>query len=380
MRGAAESALREADQRKDVFLATLAHELRNPLAPIRNAAQVLAAPNLRPEKLEWAQTVIQRQVRHMASLLDDLMDVARITQGKVELRKQRITLSDVVDSALEASRPLLDRKKHQLVLALPVEQVHLDADPVRLSQVLANLLTNAAKYTDAGGRITLSGRVDNGSLTLAVKDNGIGISPQALPQVFEMFSQAEDALTRSEGGLGIGLALVKGLVELHGGSVEARSSGAGAGSEFIVRLPVAAAAQTPRLAEHSGSARQTGKRILVADDNRDAAESLGLLLEMAGHDVRIAHDGRAALELANSFRPNWGLLDIGMPQLNGYEVASALRQQPWAAEIQLIALTGWGQDGDRQRAIAAGFDRHLTKPVDPDALLALIQSCTHSGQ
>jgi CheY-like chemotaxis protein len=238
--------------------------------------------------------------------------------------------------------------------------------------VLANLLTNAAKYTDTGGRIPLSGRVENGGLTLTVKDNGIGISAQALPRVFEMFSQAEDALTRSEGGLGIGLALVKGLVELHGGSVEARSSGTGAGSEFILHLPIAPAAAAAPPAQEGSSAHQTGKRVLVADDNRDAAESLGLLLEMAGHDVRIVHDGRAALELAGSFRPHWALLDIGMPQLNGYEVAAAVRKESWGADMHLIALTGWGQDGDRQRAIAAGFDRHLTKPVDPDALLALI--------
>jgi CheY-like chemotaxis protein len=371
-RKSAEIALRDADQRKDVFLATLAHELRNPLAPIRNAAQVLASPNLRPEKLQWAQSVINRQVKHMAWLLDDLLDLARITQGKLELKNQRITLNSVVDSAIEASRPLLDSKSHQFTVTLPAEHIYLDADPVRLSQILANLLTNAAKYTDAGGQISLSAHLERGIASVSIKDNGIGITQESLKRIFSMFSQAEEALTRSEGGLGIGLTLVKGLTELHHGAVEARSPGLGKGSEFIVRLPIATSAPATIPAAEAVTGKATGRRVLVADDNKDAAETLALLLEMAGHDVRVVHDGRAALSLAHTFRPDSALLDIGMPQLNGYEVAEALRREPWGANINLIALTGWGQEGDRQRALAAGFDRHLTEPVDPDALQALI--------
>ncbi len=373
-RKSAEIALREADQRKDIFLATLAHELRNPLAPIRNAAQVLAAPNLKAEKLQWAQTVIQRQVKHMAWLLDDLMDIARITQGKLELKKQRIVLNTVVDSAIEAARPLFDSKSHQFTVTLPAEQIYLDADPVRLSQVLANLLTNAAKYTDAGGRITLAAQIAGGILTLSIKDNGIGIKQASLNQIFTMFSQVQEALTRSEGGLGIGLALVKGLTQLHQGTVEARSAGLGQGSEFIVRLPIAASEPITEPATASPQDPPAARRVLVADDNKDAAQTLAMILEMAGHDVRVVHDGRAALSLAHTFRPDAAFLDIGMPQLDGHEVAKALRREPWGAKIYLIALTGWGQEGDRRRALEAGFDRHLTKPIDPDTLEGLIWS------
>jgi PAS domain S-box-containing protein len=371
-RKAAEIALREADQRKDVFLATLAHELRNPLAPIRNAAQMLSSPKLVPEQLQWAQSVIQRQVKHMAWLLDDLLDVARITQGKLELKKQPITLISVVDSAVEAARPLLDRKSHQLTVNLPAEPITLAADPLRLSQVLSNLLTNAAKYTDAGGQVALSGRVESGTLCLSVKDNGIGIPADSLEGIFAMFSQVEGAVSRSEGGLGIGLALVKGLIELHGGSVEAKSEGLGRGSEVIVKVPIDASKSLTTLAVDVSEPTSIGRRILVADDNQDSADSLAMILEMGGHEVRVVHDGRAALSVAQTFRPDTVLLDIGMPQLNGYEVAQALRREPWGAKICVIALTGWGQESDRQRATDAGFDRHLTKPVDPDALEAFL--------
>ena len=366
---------REVDQRKDVFLATLAHELRNPLAPIRNAAQVLGSPKLEPKQLQWAQTVIQRQVKHMAWLLDDLLDIARITQGKLELKKQRITLSSVLDSAVETSRPLIDSKKHQFTVSLPPEPVMLNADPLRLSQVISNLLTNAAKYTDAGGSISLTGNIDNGILSLSIKDSGIGIAAECLKGIFVMFSQVAGAAERSEGGLGIGLALVSGLVSLHGGTVEARSEGLGLGSEFIVTLPIDAST-VATLATDTASPEPIGRRILVADDNHDAADSLAMILEMSGHDVRVVHDGRAALSLAETFRPDAVLLDIGMLALNGYDVARALRQKPWGAGITLIALTGWGQDSDRQRAIDAGFDRHLTKPIDPDALQAILSDAT----
>jgi PAS domain S-box-containing protein len=373
-RKAAEMALREADRRKDVFLATLAHELRNPLAPIRNAAQMLDSPKLGSEQLQWAQRVIQRQVKHMAWLLDDLLDVARITQGKLELKKQPITLNSVVDSAVEAARPLLDRKSHQLTVSLPAETLTLNADPLRLSQVLCNVLTNAAKYTDAGGHITLLGRMESGALSLSVKDNGIGIPAESLDGIFAMFSQVEGAATRSEGGLGIGLALVKGLIELHGGTVEAKSEGLGRGSEFIVSLPVGTVDSSATHSADTAASASIGRRVLVADDNQDAADSLAMILEMAGHDVRVVHDGRAALSMAQTFRPDTVLLDIGMPQLNGHEVAQALRQEPWGAGMCLIALTGWGQESDRQQAIDAGFDRHLTKPIDPVELEALLSA------
>jgi CheY-like chemotaxis protein len=304
----------------------------------------------------------------MALLLDDLLDVARITQGKLELKKQQLALNSVVDSAVEAARPLLDRKRHRFTVTLPSEPITLDADPLRLSQVLSNLLMNAAKYTDAGGQISLSARADGGRLCLSIKDNGIGIPAESLDGIFAMFSQIESAAARSEGGLGIGLALVNGLVELHGGTVEAKSEGAGHGSEFTVRLPIVSSGSVATPLPDTTGAAGIGRRILVADDNQDAADSLAMILEMGGHEVRVARDGRAALSLAQTFRPDTALLDIGMPQLNGYEVAQALRREPWGAGITLIALTGWGQESDRQKAIDAGFDRHLTKPIDPDAL------------
>ena len=374
-RKVAEIALRDADQRKDVFLATLAHELRNPLAPIRNAAQLLGSPKLGPEQLQWVQSVIQRQVKHLAWLLDDLLDVARITQGKLELKRQLITLKSVVDSAVEVARPLLDGKGHHLAVSLPAEPVTVDADPLRLSQVLSNLLTNAAKYTGAGGHIALSGHIERGTLSLSIKDDGIGIPAESLGGIFAMFSQVEGAAVHSEGGLGIGLALVSGLTELHGGKVEARSEGLGHGSEFVVRLPVITAdAGVATPTADADVPAPVGRRVLIADDNQDAADSLAMFLEMAGHEVRVVHDGRSALSVAQAFRPDTALLDIGMPQLNGYEVAQALRQEPWGAGIALIALTGWGQEDDRKKAIDAGFDRHLTKPVDPDMLVSLIAS------
>jgi two-component system, sensor histidine kinase len=369
---ATEAALREADQRKDLFLATLAHELRNPLAPIRTAAQILASPKLGLPRLQWAQNVIHRQVGHMALLLDDLLDIARITQGKLELKKTRVTLTDVVESAVEAARPLIDSKQHQFTVTLPPEKLSFEADELRLSQVLSNLLTNAAKYTDPAGHIALSGTVQNGTLRLSVKDDGIGLSSEALTRIFEMFSQVESAATRSEGGLGIGLALVKGLLDLHGGTIVARSDGPGHGSEFTVRLPLN---DPPCLkpAELGGPPAATAAhRVMVADDNKDAADSLAMLLELAGHEVRVARGGRAALSLAQTFRPDVAIIDIGMPDLNGYEVARQLRREPWGTGISLVALTGWGRDDDRQQASDAGFDRHITKPVDPETIDRLL--------
>jgi CheY-like chemotaxis protein len=311
----------------------------------------------------------------MALLLEDLLDIARITQGKLQLKKEIVALVPVVDAAVEAVRPTLEAKSQQLEVNLPGDAVMVDADPVRLAQVISNLLTNATKYSDAGSRISLTGAVHDGQLTLCVRDNGIGLSSESLARIFEMFSQVDAMAGRTEGGLGIGLALVKGIVELHGGRVEARSAGLGQGSEFIVHMPVAARAQASAAPIVDNLRSPTaGRRILVADDNRDAAESLAMLLELAGHEVRVANHGRAALAVAQVFRPDTALLDIGMPDMNGYEVAQALRGASWAAGLRLIALTGWGQESDRQRALEAGFDHHVVKPVDPDHLAGLIEN------
>jgi CheY-like chemotaxis protein/two-component sensor histidine kinase len=292
----------------------------------------------------------------------------------LRLKKARVALSDVLDAAIEAARPRLDGKNHHLSVILPAEAISLEADPLRLAQILSNLLINAAKYSNPGSHIEVQAAQQGDKLSISVKDNGLGLAPESIRGIFEMFSQIEQVEGRSEGGLGIGLALVKGLAELHGGAVEARSAGLGRGSEFIVWLPVSA--------HQSLSPRVTGpapvsperRRVLIADDNRDAAESLLLLLELSGHDVRVAHLGQTALLLAQTFCPNVAILDIGMPDLSGYEVARTLRQQPWAKDLQLIALTGWGQDDDRRRALVAGFDHHLTKPIDPDQLESLIAS------
>jgi signal transduction histidine kinase/ActR/RegA family two-component response regulator len=364
----------EQDRRKDEFLATLSHELRNPLAPIRTSAHILASPTLKPEQLQLARTVIQRQVGRMALLLDDLLDVARITQGKLTLKKERVTLTNVIDSAVEAARPFLDEKHHRLTIDLPSDPVWLEVDSLRLSQVISNLLTNAAKYSNAGGQIDLIVTVEADSVCIVLRDKGIGIAPELLDQIFEMFSQVQEAAERSEGGLGIGLALVKGLVELHGGAVEANSAGPGQGSQFTVRLPRAALAESEEtvLTSDASTLPRLGRRVLIADDNKDAADSLAMLLQMGGHDVRVVYNGRAALALAQSFRPDVALLDIGMPELSGFEIATRLRGEPWGTTIQLFALTGWGQDGDRQRTKEAGFDLHLTKPVDLEALEAAL--------
>jgi signal transduction histidine kinase/ActR/RegA family two-component response regulator len=366
--------LREQDRRKDEFLATLAHELRNPLAPIRTAAKIIASPQLAPHQLERAQTIIERQVTHMALLLDDLLDIARITQGKLKLKKRRVALSDALDAAIEAARPRLDSKNHHLSVSLPSEAISLDADPLRLAQILSNLLINAAKYSNPGSHIEVRATQQAGTLSVSVKDDGLGLAAESIGGIFEMFSQIEGLEGRSEGGLGIGLTLVKGLAELHGGTVEARSEGLGHGSEFIVRLPVSEHQSSLPLAANPTPLSAERRRVLIADDNRDAADSLSLLLELSGHEVRVAHLGQTALSLAQTFRPDVVFLDIGMPDLSGYEVARALRQEAWATSLQLIALTGWGQEEDRRRALEAGFDHHLTKPVNPDLLQRLIAS------
>ena len=373
----AEDALREANRRKDDFLATLAHELRNPLAPIRTATEILRIKAPPHGELRAVRDIIDRQVRQMTRLVDDLLDVARITRGKIQLRKDRVELAAVVSDAVEAARPLLAASGHELEVALPPDPVQLDADPTRLSQILLNLLNNAAKYTPRGGHIRLAAEREGAAVTVSVRDNGIGIAPEHLPHVFEMFSQVTPALERSEGGLGIGLALVRGLLELHGGSIEARSDGPGRGSEFIVRLPaVEAPAAPPREptgdeAWHQGGPR---RRILVVDDNQDAADSLSLMLQLKGHDIRTAQDGLQGVQIAEEYRPDLVLLDIGMPKMNGYEAARHIRQQPWGQSMLLVALTGWGHEDDKRRAAEAGFDHHLTKPVEHSRIEALLQA------
>jgi signal transduction histidine kinase len=367
-------ALEQADRRKDEFLATLAHELRNPLAPIRQATALARAPGAEASRRSWALDVIDRQAGHMALLLDDLLDISRISRGSLALRRQPVDLREVVDAALETARPLIDRKKHHVDVRLPQQRVVVEVDPVRLAQVVSNLLSNAAKYTDAGGRIEVEGSVSGEGVVLRVRDNGIGLSAQAQREIFTMFSQVSSALDRAEGGLGIGLALSRGLVALHGGTLQAHSEGEGRGSAFTVWLPgsvvVASAVQQPEAPARPTTRR--GRAILVADDNVDALQTMAALLEMEGHQVEVAADGEAALAAAGKHRPDVAVLDIGMPGLNGYEVAQRIRSEPWGAEMRLIALTGWGQADDVQRARASGFDHHVTKPVDFDALQALV--------
>ncbi|MBB3256686.1 PAS domain S-box-containing protein [Paraburkholderia bannensis] len=365
--------LEEADHQKDAFLATLSHELRNPLAPIRSAAAILASASLTPGQLQWAADVIRRQVTHMSGLLDDLLDLARITCGKLELRRDVVSLAGVIQTAVEASRPLLERKHHALIVHAPLPDVLIDADALRLAQVVSNLLNNAGKYTDPGGHIELTVSVDGDTIELAVKDDGIGLPPDAHERLFAMFSQIDARSPRAEGGLGIGLALSKGLVRLHGGTIHARSAGVNLGSEFRVSLPIVVPTQrAPDSGNADAIAAPGARRVLVVDDNRDAAESLALLLSISGHEVRVAHAGEEALALAAVFRPQTVLLDLGMPGLSGYDVARALRAMPESSEMVVVALTGWGQDEDRRKTIAAGFDWHITKPADPEQIISLL--------
>jgi PAS domain S-box-containing protein len=371
----AEEALREADRRKDEFLAVLAHELRNPLAPIRYAVAMARKEDRTDAQRLQAQAIIERQVEHMGRLLDDLLDVSRITRGTLMLRPSAVELAAAVATAQESARPLIEARRHTLVVKLPHEPIRLVADPVRLAQVLANLLINAAKYTDSGGRIELEARREGGEAVVGVRDNGTGISPEMMPRMFTLFAQASPALERSEGGLGIGLSLVRGLVELHGGSVSVSSQGTGRGAEFVVRLPIGDPRDREDDAETQARAAADAKplRLLVADDNRDSAATCAAFLEASGHEVSVAHTGREAFDLACRLEPDALLLDIGMPELNGYQLAQRIRATPWGRRALLLAITGWGQEQDKQRALAAGFDRHLTKPIDPGGLEALLQ-------
>jgi signal transduction histidine kinase/response regulator RpfG family c-di-GMP phosphodiesterase len=369
-----EAELREVDRRKDEFLATLAHELRNPLAPIRQAAAIARTPGATAVQLNWSQGVIERQVRHMARLLDDLLEVSRITRGTLELRRDLIEVRSVVEAAIETSRPAIDAKSHRLSTRIAPDLPPLYADGLRLAQVLSNLLTNAAKYTDPHGHIELVARVSGGEMHICVADNGIGIERDSQAHIFQMFSQLRPALQRSDGGLGIGLALVKGIVALHGGRVEVHSAGVGCGSEFRVRLPLASATAQAVDDGDAVAARTPDhpQRILVVDDNEDAAESLALLLSLDGHEVRTAHDAEQALTVAADLNPEVAILDIGLPGRNGYELAQDLRRTCDGA-TRLIALTGWGQSEDRDRAQDAGFSVHLTKPVDPEVLRQVLR-------
>jgi signal transduction histidine kinase len=370
----AEAALREAARHKDEFLATLAHELRNPLAPIRNALHILHLKGSKTPELEWAKDVIDRQAKQMTRLVDDLLDVSRITTGKLALQKGRIELAAVVQGAIETSRPLVEQCGHELTVELPPEPVMLGGDMTRLAQVLSNLLNNAARYTERGGSIRLAAERQREEVLISVTDNGMGITPEILPHIFEMFAQGDRNFERNLGGLGVGLTLVKRLVELHGGSVEAHSEGPGRGSRFIVRLPVLADSPTIEREQESlgNSPAAPQLRILVVDDNDDNADSLAIMLRIMGHDTRIGRDGLAAVEIAEAFRPDVVLLDLGMPKMDGYEACRRIRDQAWGKEMVLIAQTGWGQDEDRRRTQAAGFDHHLVKPIKQAELVKLL--------
>ena len=372
--------LREGDRRKDEFLATLAHELRNPLAPIRNSLQIMRLAGADRSTMDDSRAMIERQVQQMVRLVDDLLDISRISRGKMELRRERVELATAIAGAVETSRPLIERMGHTLTVTLPTQPVHLHADLTRLAQVFLNLLNNAAKYSQPGGRIALTAELASGgceppdTVIVRVSDTGIGIPADMLPRIFEIFTQVDRSLERSQGGLGIGLTLVKRLTELHGGDIVARSDGPGAGSEFTVRLPIlpesadepegaAPAAETPAL---------PARRILVVDDNRDSADSLTMILEILGNEVHTAYDGVEAVEAATAFRPDLVFLDIGLPRLNGYDAARRIRQLPGGKNVVLVALTGWGQEDDRRRSREAGFDHHLVKPVDPEELARLL--------
>jgi signal transduction histidine kinase/CheY-like chemotaxis protein len=369
----AEDAVREADRRKSEFLATLAHELRNPLAPLRNGLQVVRLANHDRAAAEQAHTMMERQLGHMVRLIDDLLDLSRISNGKIELRRERLDLAAAVRDAVETSRPLIEASGHELMVTLPPRPVYVDGDRTRLAQVFANLLNNSARYTDRGGHIRLTVEQQGSDAVVKVRDDGVGIPAAVLPRVFEMFTQGERPLERSQGGLGIGLSLVKGLVERHGGSVEAHSDGPGKGSEFVVRLSAVLPPGRGRRQEGgNGTPRPSKYRVLVVDDNKDSADSLALMLKLMGHEVRTANDGLAAVEAAAAFRPDVVLLDIGLPKLSGYDACRRIRERSWGEGMVLIAQTGWGQEEDKCRAKEAGFNFHMVKPVDPAALEKLL--------
>jgi signal transduction histidine kinase len=369
-------ALREADRRKDEFLATLAHELRNPLAPLRNAVEILRTPSTTPEMRQRALDMMDRQLRHMVRLVDDLLDVSRITTGKFAVRKMRIDLRDTVRHALETVRPFVEARRHTLEVRISDAPMPVDGDDARLAQIVGNLLHNAAKYTEPGGRIELDVKQEEDHAVVRVRDNGIGLDASSATTIFDMFVQVDRSLTRPQAGLGVGLTLARRLVALHGGTITAYSPGLGKGSEFVVRIPVAHGPAP------SGTEVQTkppapagvrpARRVLLADDNVEFADSLAAILTASGHEVRVAHDGAEALEEVENFVPEFAFLDIGMPKVHGYEVARRLRERPETADCVLVAVTGWGQEDDRRRAQEAGFDRHLVKPVEASDIESIL--------
>jgi len=372
---------KRAESAKDEFLAMLAHELRNPLAPIRNAVHVLQLKSPPVPEITRMLEVIDRQMTQMTRLVDDLLDVSRISRNKIALRKSRLSLTEVVNTALETTRPALAASGQAFAVAMPPMPIYVEADATRLSQVISNLLHNAAKYTDPSGRIWLTIAQEGNDALISVRDTGIGISADMLPRIFDMFMQADRSIDRSHGGLGVGLTVARRLVEMHGGSISASSDGLGKGSTFTLRIPLAAVQPaSPELPAHGPEAPvgMSSLRILVADDNRDAAESLAAFLRMVGHDVRIAYDGVEALGLVSEYRPDAVVLDIGMPKMNGYDVAKKLRAEPARQQMTIIALSGWGQEEDKRRSREAGIDHHLVKPLEPTSLLRLLAPDTRS--
>jgi PAS domain S-box-containing protein len=376
----AEMGLRDADRRKDEFLATLSHELRNPLAPLRSAVEVIRLARGDQELVERARATIERQLLHLVRITDDLLDVARITQNKVQLRRERIDLRTVLQSAIEATRPMLDTQMHSLTVHVPESPIWVDVDFTRIAQAVSNLLSNAAKYTEPRGHITVTASSSATDATIGVSDTGIGIPPELLPRIFDMFTQLQAHRDRTYGGLGIGLTLARRLVKLHGGTITASSAGLGRGSEFTIRLPLDTVARVSeaRADVVDRASRSVGCRILVAEDSPDAAEMLSLMLGIKGHDVRVAADGKQAVAIGSTFKPQIAFVDIGLPLMDGFEVARQLRDL-LGGRIVLVALTGWGQDEDRRRSRDAGFDHHLTKPPEPDVLDQLIADCMQSG-
>ncbi len=375
----AEAALREADRRKDDFLALLAHELRNPLAPVRNGLQVLNLTAPADDAMAETRAMMGRQLGQLVRLVDDLLDVSRISRGKLDLRLERVNVAAVVADAAEACRSLIEAKAHALTLNPGPEPVFVDGDAARLTQVVSNLLNNSAKYTPPGGRIRVGVAADAGAVRVTVADSGIGIPQSMLPRIFDLFTQVDRTLDMSQGGLGIGLSLVRQLLELHGGTVTARSDGYGLGSEFTVQLPRCAAPEPAAVSPAAAGRPPARRRILVVDDNRDAADSLALMLQLMGHETHTGHDGLEAVALAAAHQPEVVLLDIGMPNLDGYGAARRIRELPGAADIVLVALTGWGQEEDRRKSAAAGFNRHLVKPVDLAALQDVLATLPPAG-
>jgi signal transduction histidine kinase len=377
--------LLEADRRKDEFIAMLAHELRNPLAAIGNCVRLLTRASTENDRL-WSQEVISRQTRHLGRLIDDLLDVSRITHGKIELHKQPVDLRALAERAMTTVRPLIEERGHALTMALAPGPLPLEADPTRVEQILVNLLNNAAKYTEHGGQITLTVRPVGTELVIEVKDSGVGLAPDMLSRIFDLFAQVENSLARSHGGLGIGLTLVKRLVELHGGRIEAQSDGLGKGSQFIVRLPKLETLVTerPAVVEKPSEALRAEAdqraRVLVVEDNTDTAQGMSMVLSASGYDVRAVFDGKSAIEAARVLRPHFILLDIGLPGLDGYQVARAIRGEPGTKGSVVIAVSGYAQEQDRERSRDAGFDHHLIKPVDFDALFALLGGGSGSPQ